>query len=236
MKTTTKIIGIAIILMMVAIVSVSALDDPKVPGFTNQYVAINITSDVSTTGQFFGHIRAATNVFSNEVVVIGPSGQKNVPVNPDGTFEVTNLVPGKYTVYLLDGNGGQFEQSSFTVNAAGISHLDNEILGHAFSAQDAGKQPDVIVVSLATYGNQYTIPGTYVTVTQQVQSVIDQGHRSFFLFNNAQNPGGIFGQGNVLLAQIIDPAPGQVKKVHIEYTLNGVNKVIDANEYDVITI
>jgi hypothetical protein len=389
MKTTSKIIGIAIILMMVAIVSVSALDDPKVPGFTNQYVEIK--NDVSTTGQFFGHIRAATNVSSNEVVVIGPAGQKNVPVDPDGTFEVTNLVPGKYTVYLLDGNGGQFEQSSFTVNAGGVSHLDSEILGHAFSATDGGKQPDVIVITEATYGAQmlvfhpavthqetitdtqawdetvidvaaydeqiaavthvvhhnavthvvhhdavysysivsggslYTgyckettgtydfaigskhyrigtgmgydkkyfkttvtaaydetvidtpaydetvidvpahtvhhdaqthtvhhpaqthiitvidVPaytetvGSYATVTTQVQQVIDSGARSFF-FDNAQNPGGIFGEGNVLLSQITDPAPGQVKKVHIEYTINGNPHVIDANEYDVITI
>ena len=229
MKKLTMML-IALALVLCAVMPVLALDDPKVPGYTNQYVEIK--NDVSTTGQFFGHIRAGTNVFSNEVVIIGPMGQLNIPVNPDGSFELTNATLGKYSVFLLDGNGGQYEQSSFTIGAGQTSHLDSEILGYAFSATDDAKQPDVIVVTLATYGD-----GTLQDVTNEVQQVINEGYRSFYFSNGNPDPdGGIFSIADTLLVSINDPAPGDTKFVHIEYTINDVPYIIDANENDIINI
>ena len=55
---------------------------------------------------------------------------KFFPVLPDGTFE-EDLIPGNFTLYIPDGNGGQPEYSSVMVVAGKISYPSKELLGHA---------------------------------------------------------------------------------------------------------
>ena len=79
--------------------------------------------------------------------------------------------------------------------------------------------------------------GEVIDVTSNVQNAVAQGATSFFLFDNAQNPGGIFGLGGNLLSQINDPAPGYVKTVFIEYNNGcGSERTIKAMEYDHINL
>jgi hypothetical protein len=73
--------------------------------------------------------------------------------------------------------------------------------------------------------------GETIDVTQNVQSVVNQGVTRFFFFDNAQNPGGIFSETNALLSQIDDPAPGLVKNVYIHYTRDGEDQTINTQEY-----
>jgi hypothetical protein len=78
--------------------------------------------------------------------------------------------------------------------------------------------------------------GAVIDVKAQVQAVLDLGIQNM-KFDNAQNPGGIFSTAdNVLRAQINDPAYGQVKNVHIEFTVDGVAKTVNAAEYEAITL
>jgi hypothetical protein len=79
--------------------------------------------------------------------------------------------------------------------------------------------------------------GNYIDVKANVQAALSTGHTSF-LFNNAQNPGGIFDITTTnLLSQITDPAPEQVKNVVITYNVDGgTSKTITSREYQVISI
>ena len=74
-------------------------------------------------------------------------------------------------------------------------------------------------------------------VTQKVKDVLSQGYTSF-LFNNAENPGGIFDiTTTTLLSEIPDPAYGIVKSVSITYNdCSGNEQHVSAEEYQVITL
>ena len=78
--------------------------------------------------------------------------------------------------------------------------------------------------------------GDYIDVTGILQNLVDT-HHSTFVFDNAQNPGGIFdGEGN-LLAELTDPAPGQVKTVSIDYTPRCSDPTkITAQEREILTL
>jgi len=96
---------------------------------------------------------------------------------------------------------------------------------------------------IAAVPAQPAIPAVYETqcngetidVTSNVQAVVDSGVLSF-KFRNDMNPGGIVSLENVLLNEIEDPAYPIVKSVHIEYTVDGVEKTIDTMEYEVINL
>ena len=87
-----------------------------------------------------------------------------------------------------------------------------------------------------TYKKECVDAGLYTDVTSQVQKLADDDINSF-VFNNGQNPGGIFSTTGTLLAEIADPAPGIVKTIEIVYN-NGCsgNKIIDAAEYETINL
>jgi len=248
-------------------------------------------------------------------------------IKPDGTFEATDLTPGRYLITIADGNGGQPEQAYFNAVAGQVSQIESELLGHAIPPA-IGEEKDKIIILEATYGmtkvviDQVYVPavpgvpavthqdyeaghvhakqvgsfaphdfwynyhkyqivgnqaeqafivhsyfnahpaqmvtivdvpaipavpaipevshveGTYVDVTAEVAQMTSHAnpHQSF-AFNNAMNPGGIVNvaQDTVLVA-IADPAYGQVKNVMIKYTINGVEKTINAMEYETINL
>lgn len=90
-----------------------------------------------------------------------------------------------------------------------------------------------------TTEQQCTTDGTVIDVTSNVQSVVDGGATQFrFLFDNAQNPGGIFdATGSTLLSEINDPAFGYEKDVTINYENGcGITKTIKTKEYKVIDL
>jgi hypothetical protein len=79
--------------------------------------------------------------------------------------------------------------------------------------------------------------GAVIDVTSNVQQAIDGGHTSF-LFNNAENPGGIFDiTTTTLLSKITDPSVGNVKDVVISYDNGcGIEATIRTKEYCTIDL
>jgi hypothetical protein len=145
-------------------------------------------------------------------------------------------------------NHGEYETRIVTDNAAydtynyvGAHHGDYNKQGNSYvyvghnngsydiCHHEAQTHKEYRYETCSTYGQN-------LDVTQNVQSVVDQGITSFFFFDNAQSPGGIFGQGNVLLSQIQDPAVGIVKNVYIHYTRDGMDKTITTMEYQQINL
>lgn len=79
--------------------------------------------------------------------------------------------------------------------------------------------------------------GGSMDVTSNVASVVASGKMSF-VFDNAQNPGGIFDTtATALLSEINDPASGILKSVSIDYKdCSGIERHVTAEEHQQITL
>lgn len=77
--------------------------------------------------------------------------------------------------------------------------------------------------------------GGFVDVTDNVRGVVASGNTEF-VFDNSQNPGGIFDvTRTMLLSEIEDPSPGVEKHISIDYKdCAGVDQHISAEEYQQI--
>lgn len=145
-------------------------------------------------------------------------------LDPNGNWD-DRIAPGTFSVFLKDGDGGQPEYALVTITEG----YSNTVVFQGHAVGSGGAHKIVYTIIKATYGQN-------LDVTQNVQHVVDSGVTTFFFFDNAQNPGGIFSQGNVLLSQINDPAYGIVKNVYIHYTKDGVDKTINTMEYSQISL
>jgi hypothetical protein len=136
------------------------------------------------TGILKGSVRCGLNTFTNEVGVrndaIPDAANQSFefyPINPDGTFEIT-LIPGSFTLYLKDGNGGQPEYSHATIIANSISNPEHELLGHAIPPA-IGKVVDKIVILKATYGmTKIVIDRAFVPAVPGVPAVTHIVHHA----------------------------------------------------------
>ena len=168
----------------------------------------------------------------------------DVPAQP-ATPDTYNCVGHNHGAYDKQTNHGQT-----TYVFVGQGHGDyTKVPGHAAIPEQSHM---VTVIDVAAYDeiviDSPAVPaipaitelshveGSYIDVTAQVQQAIDGGAREF-VFNNGMNPGGIVNADQTaVLVPIADPAYGQVKAVTIQVTVNGIQKNIDVNEYDLITI
>jgi hypothetical protein len=107
----------------------------------------------------------------------------------------------------------------------------------AWSEIVTDKEPWIEIIHHPAVTHKEQMCNEMIDVTSAVQSVVNGGN-TMFLFDNAQNPGGIFGpDGTTLLYGLTDPAPGFVKSVSILYTDGcGSDRIIQASEYDLIDL
>jgi len=97
-----------------------------------------------TYGTLVGSVRCGYNTLTKEVGIkndLDVTGSyKFIPIRPDGTFEEI-LIPGNFTLYLADGNGGQPEYSHATIRANEKSMPEVDLLGHAVSPPNKISSP-----------------------------------------------------------------------------------------------
>ena len=221
MKLT--IIAVLIILCAVSVVSAE-----------NTYVPVEQTTQ--SYGNLYVTDRCHNNLFSHEMILINLTNNESESIflNPDGKYD-TQIVPGEYSLILLDGNAGHSEYQHFIINAGWTTYVN--FIGHAISS-------DSIPETSATYGitkrfspddcgRLYNgdMTGITVDVTSDLDTAIAKGYTSF-IFDNRPQPGGIWSTTGLLVVPIIDPDYCFIKHVHIKYK----NKVIDAQEYATITL
>lgn len=125
----TKSIGLIFLVLMMIAVSVSAGGyAPLLPDATDGTGSIVIT------------VLCHNNIFSKEMILsnnLAPSDTKSIYLDHTGAFN-DRLIPGDYTIKLLDGNGGQPETQKFRIDEGYTSYVT--FIGHA--ASDVGKQPE----------------------------------------------------------------------------------------------
>lgn len=96
-------------------------------------------------GTLSGHLRSSDNFLTPKVGIrnqADPNGTFTYfPILSDGRFGDLDgsidirLIPGKYDLYLPDGNGGQPEYSTALITAGKTSYPERELLGHAYSGE-----------------------------------------------------------------------------------------------------
>jgi len=201
---------------------------------------------VGTTGFLEGTIRCGVNDFTKEIGVrndanpLGKNGSFTYyPISPDGKFADFNgnsrieLIPGSFSLHIVDGQGGQPEDSHVTIVAGQISYPEKELLGHAVSpASNKFATPETspiesngkIRILSAYYGARWvtytnrgsTEHGQYIQIGSLLQHQIDLGYTSF-KFNIATITDA---SGNALVTiPSGDPVPGIVKNVIVIYTI-----------------
>jgi hypothetical protein len=122
-------------------------------GVDSKYVATSAFGDAPTVGILRGSIRSGYSTLTPKVGIRNDLAGENgtftyFPILADGKFGDLNgnvdieLIPGKYTLYIPDGNGGQPEYSHATIVAGVISYPEKELLGHAVSAYSRGNPLD----------------------------------------------------------------------------------------------
>ena len=101
------------------------------------------------------HLRSSDNFLTPEIGIknqIEPNGTfRFFPILPDGTFEM-QLIPGRYDLFLKDGNGGQPEQSTALIIAGMTSYPERELLGHAYSGSPEVTEPISSCPIVTTFG------------------------------------------------------------------------------------
>jgi len=101
-----------------------------------------------SVGVLQGNIRCGYNTLTPKVGIRNDLAGANgpftyFPILSDGRFGDLNgnadiqLIPGSYTLYLPDGNGGQPEYSHATIVAGKFSRPEKDLLGHAVSSLPA---------------------------------------------------------------------------------------------------
>jgi len=115
-------------------------------GVTSKYKDIDPVKELANSpamsvGVLQGNIRCGYNTLTYEVGVRNDLEGENgtftfFPIQPDGTFEI-ELIPGSFTLYLPDGNGGQPDYSHATIVAGKFSQPEKELIGHCVSQPSA---------------------------------------------------------------------------------------------------
>jgi len=129
--TITKSIGLIFIVLMMITVSVSA----------GGYAPV-VQEGKDGSGVLQVTVRCHNNIFSKEMMLtndLAPTEGKSIYLDHAGTFN-DRLIPGDYTIKLLDGNGGQPETQKFRIDEGYTSYVT--FIGHA--ASDVGKQPEPV--------------------------------------------------------------------------------------------
>lgn len=146
----------------------TVVHDPAT-GVDSKYVATSAFDVIQPidkmTGTLQGSIRCGYNTLTPVVGIrndANPDGVNGTftyfPILPNGKFGDVNgnegiqLVPGSYTLYLKDGNGGQPEISHATIVANTISNPEIDLLGHAVSGDATHKV--VYTILKASYGGE----------------------------------------------------------------------------------
>jgi hypothetical protein len=170
---------IALVLMALLLAPIVAASNADNGVYANKYVATP-KSEGTQTGIIQGHLNIGSIGLTNGLMVVGPNGAKYFPeLTQYGYFELNNLTPGVYYIYITHGNGGQAESSKVTVGAGQISYPENMLIGYGIS--DPGQ--NVVVpkhIEKATYGAQkVVIDQAYVPATHDTYVDVGQWHGDY---------------------------------------------------------
>jgi len=221
-------------------------------------------SNEGSGGVAVGSVRAGYSTLSQTIAVRNILQDKNVSsmnidVLPDATFRIPVegvLAPGEYEA-TLDNFDLPDETVRFTIAANQQGPTRIVFLGQAVSGtetMESSPEPvcKVKIISVlygcGGYCGKCDEPGTQVEsrsfhknrciwATDNVREAVSAGYTTF-LFNNAENPGGIFDVTTTnLLSQIVDPSPGDVKNVRIIYNgCDGKKHSVVTDEYQTIDL
>jgi hypothetical protein len=241
----TKSILILLVLCLCIVPAIATSSD-----YTSKYVATN-NLPYYQYGWLSGSIRCGVNDFTSQIGI----RNDNVPngtydfynIAPDGRFLDHNgnvgiaLLPGGYSLYLPDGNGGHAEYSHADIVAGVYSFPEKDLLGHSVSpapiiAPTATPTPEPtrkIIIIDAIYGAEWTTPGvcpmtfrsickpvehgTFVNIRPEIQKLVNNGHYTFkfdvaTIADDSGNALAVIPSG--------DPVPGIVKYAVITYLDN----------------
>ena len=117
---------------------ISAVSAAHVPYYENKYADTNPATELANspdllTGTVIINLRCAGNTLSPTVEIwndLAPEDKLTRDIMPNGELE-EQLIPGNFTAYLPDGNGGQPETAHFNIVAQKISRVT--FTGHAVS-------------------------------------------------------------------------------------------------------
>ena len=109
-----------------------------VPYYESKYADTNPAADLANstdlmTGTVIINLRCAGNTLSPTVEIwndLAPEDKIIRDIMPNGEFE-EQLIPGNFTAYLPDGNGGQPETAHFNIVAQKIARVT--FTGHAIT-------------------------------------------------------------------------------------------------------
>lgn len=115
-----------------------------VPYYENKYADANPITALKNstqlmTGTVIVTLRCAGNTLSPTVEIwndLDPETKLIRDIMPNGELEEP-LIPGNFTAYLPDGNGGQPETAHFNIVAQKIARVT--FIGHAISQEDASR-------------------------------------------------------------------------------------------------
>jgi hypothetical protein len=195
---------------------------------------------VSYTGYHNGNCKIAQNGQAYDFIVCGV--KYKIVGNGDYQYTYHPVVPGTsaYDETVID-QAAWDEQvlvtAAFdeTIHHNAITHIvHHDTITHIVH-HDAATH--IIHHEAATHTETLCNPGTWTTVTSQVQSTIDAGHTSF-IFDSRPNPGGIWSADmSTLVVPISDPLPNVKKQIKISYSAcDGEPQTITADEYSTITL
>lgn len=206
-----------------------------VSGVDSKYKAIPQTIEDRSPGESMqgilrGSIRCGYNTLTREVGIrndANPDGVNGTftffPILPNGMFgdldgnQDITLIPGNFTLFLKDGNGGQPEYSHARITANEISYPEVELKGHAISSsviEIPVVEPTVKICSAFYYPDMHKKPIDghvkltwknhfgIADVTSAVRSRVNGGQTTFEVSNT--NLGG-------------DPAYGWYKQLTVVY-------------------
>jgi len=165
-----------------------------------------------------------TVVLSNSTldVMLDASGGAYVNV-PGGLFKSGGI---EYTVYLLDGNGGQPETRHVWVTNGYVSPAG--FIGHAASG---GSPSAPVAITSITYGGYFPVYGD--SMGSEIIPVPTLSHGSHTI---TANVGSVMIDGlNIAPDPSNDPASGSVKIVTIAFNNGNVIKVAETDENNYFT-
>lgn len=116
---------VAILLLALVVPALAVNEYHPIPQMTPAFGTVQVT------------VRCQHNLFSQEMILTSHTYDESMSVwlNPNGRWD-TELIPGTYTLELLDGNAGHPESAVFTIRSGQVSYVN--FIGHAMSQRGSG--------------------------------------------------------------------------------------------------
>ena len=198
-----------------------------------EFILVTLNTGEKQVVQFLGHGISQFNEKQKDIITVTEAtyGMTKVVVDVPAQDIFHPAVPGTPAHYEYVGhNHGDYDKFTHHGNTyyiyVGHNHGDYD-----YVAATPGTPAYTEHIPAVTH-----VEGEFIDVTAEVQQALDNGAQTM-KFRNDFNPGGIFTTDDQLIVQVTDPAYGQVKSVHIVFTVNGgAPQTVDTMEYEVFTL